>query len=339
MLYLTSSTNPNTSVGTAAQYREIVPFGHGQVLFRLEQLGWQTQRLGFRDAWNPSRVARNMDACDPAIVLTNGTIGLHPVLARRFLCRWRGPIVATWDDFYEVIWRVNWGWLAGLFMRWFERQIIMRSDYVITISLYNKSRAESWGKKTWYIPNGCDVPEFDSAKCDVRLDGKMNLVYCGDQNPYKRAGDIVKAMAFVPPEIKLYLIGAPNPRLQKHASANVTFLGRRSENDKWAIMSQSDVLVCTADTDCNAKFHEYLRMRKPILAYDGIPNCLFRNRVNALLTRDYPAAIMELCGSPELRQKLAENAARDIPVYTWREIAQQYDDAFREIVRLYGDNG
>jgi hypothetical protein len=76
-------------------------------------------------------------------------------------------------------------------------------------------------------------------------------------------------------------------------------------------------------------------MRKPILGYDGIANCLFNNRVNALLTRDYPSAIMELHRSLELRRQLAANAARDISVYTWREIAEQYDGAFGEIVELY----
>ncbi|NQT93417.1 MAG: glycosyltransferase, partial [Lentisphaerae bacterium] len=263
-------------------------------------------------------------------------IGLHPVIARSFLSRWRGPIVATWDDYHETIWRANYGRLAGLFMRWFERQIMVHSDYIITISRYNQQRAEAWGKKTWYIPNGCDTPEYDVEACETRLDGKLKLVYCGDQGKYKRTYEIVQAMSKVPKDIKLYLVGTPYEYLQPYASDNVIFLGRLPENDKWSIMSQADVLVCTADTDCNAKFHEYLRVGKPILGYDGIANHLFQNRRNALLTRNYPAAIMELCRSPELRAELAANAARDIPVYTWHEIAQQYDQAFAEIARLHG---
>jgi glycosyltransferase involved in cell wall biosynthesis len=281
-------------------------------------------------------VARRMRDFDPSLVLTNSAIGLHPVIARRFFCKWKGPIVATWDDFYEVIWRLNYGRLAGLFMKWFERQIIVHSDYIITISRYNQKRAEGWGKKTWYIPNGCDVPEYDVSACRTRLAGAMKLVYVGDQGRYKRTEDIVRAMKHVPPDIKLYLVGNPNPTLIPYASENVIFLGRLTENDKWSVMSQADVLVCTADTDCNAKFHEYLRMGKPILGYDGIPNHLFTNRRNAILTRDYPAAIMELFKSPDLRRLLADNAARDIPVYTWKEIAQRYDHAFAELLGLCG---
>lgn len=335
ILYLTSRMNARTAAMDMRDYYDALPWGHVAVLFNLALLGWENRRLQNLDSWNPWRLSRHIDTYDPTLILTNSVIGLHPVIARQFLCRWRGPIVATWDDFYEDIWRTNFGRLAGWFMRWFERQIIVRSDYVITISLHNKSRAESWGKRTWYIPNGCDVPLFDSSACSIRLDGAMRIVYCGDQGEYKRAGDIVRAMPQVTTDIKLYLIGTPNPQLERYASTNVIFLGRLSENDKWAIMSQADVLVCTADTDCNAKFHEYLRMRKPILGYDGIPNYLFKNRVNALLTKNYPAAIMELAGSPELRQRLAENAARDIPVYTWREIARKYDEAFVEICDLY----
>jgi glycosyltransferase involved in cell wall biosynthesis len=220
-------------------------------------------------------------------------------------------------------------------MRWFEPRIVRGSDYIVTISHYKQERAEALGKKTWYIPNGCDVPEYDVEACKDKLQGELNLVYCGDQGKYKRTYEIVQAMSRVPKHIKLYLIGYANPELEKYASENVIFLGPKWGNDKWSILAQADVLVCTADTDCNTKFHEYLRMGKPILGYDGIANHLFLNRRNALLTRDYPAAIMELYRAPELRKELAANAARDIPVYSWREIAQQYDQAFAEIVESY----
>jgi glycosyltransferase involved in cell wall biosynthesis len=103
----------------------------------------------------------------------------------------------------------------------------------------------------------------------------------------------------------------------------------------WSVMSQADVLVCTADQDCNAKFHEYLRMGKPILAYDGKPNWLFKNRVNAFLTRDYAEAIIELRDSPALRASLAANAARDIPLCTWKEIASMYDVALETVISMH----
>jgi hypothetical protein len=98
-------------------------------------------------------------------------------------------------------------------------------------------------------------------------------------------------------------------------------------------MNQADVLVCTANQDCNAKFHEYLRWKKPILGYDDRANLLFKNGRNALLTRDYPAAILRLYREPELRRSLAENAERDIVVHTWQEIANQFNGYFNELLK------
>jgi len=334
LFYITSSRNRWLMEASLEDAYRSVPFGQVALLYNLDRYGWKAQKSGFHASVCPWQVARTMKQFKPSMVLTSGTTGFSPVFARR-MSRYSVPIVIAWEDYYDVLWRANFGRVAGAFMRWFERQLVIRSDYVITISLYNKSRAEAWGKKTWYVPNGCDVPEYDQSKCAVRLEGKMNLVYCGDQGPYKQAGDIIKVMGAVPPEIKLYLVGDPNPAFHKYASSNVIFLGRLSENDKWAVMSRADVLVCTANTDCNAKFHEYLRMGKPILGYDGIPNYLFNNRRNALLTKDYPSAIMELYRSPELRRSLAENAAKDIPVYEWREIARRFDLALLEIQDEY----
>jgi glycosyltransferase involved in cell wall biosynthesis len=306
--------------------------------YHLENLGWEIRHAGMRESLTPFPLARMLTRFNPTIVFTYGGLtSLQPVLARKLLTRWRGPIVHGWADYYDEIWAANFGLLAGLAMRVIERQVIRRSDYILSLGHYCDERARRWGKRSWYIPNGSDVPGFDPSTCPIRLTGDLNLVYTGDQAPYKRTLDVVGAMSRLPSNIKLYLTGQPYPYLRKYASENVIFLGFLSRNDLWSVISQADVCVCTADQDCNGKFHDYLRMRKPILAYDGKPNWLFTNRVNALLARDYEAAILELYRSPELRRSLAENAARDIPVYTWKEIAQMYDRVFREILALYWD--
>lgn len=334
LLYIVSSRDADTFL-TCTEYRDKIPWGHGQILYHLEQLGWSIRRLSFFESWNPWTLGRLMDEYQPDLVLTNGTTALSPVWARKWFCRWRGPIILDWGDFYAVVWETNFGWLAGRFMRFYERCIVRGSDYVMTVSKHNQKRAEAWGKRTWYVQSACVEPVYDLNACSIRLSGAMKLVYCGGQGKYKKVEDIVNAMAHVPDDIRLYLIGTPNPDLRKHASGNVVFLGQLPENDKWSVMSQADVLVNTADMDVNSKIYEYLRMQKPILGYDGIPNYKFTNRVNALLTRDYPSAIMELYQSPELRTTLAVNAARDLPVCTWLELAQQYDHILQEISDLY----
>ena len=38
-----------------------------------------------------------------------------------------------------------------------------------------------------------------------------------------------------------------------------------------------------------------------------------------------------LAGDPALCRQIAENAAREIPVYSWSEIASQFDEFFGEV--------
>jgi glycosyltransferase involved in cell wall biosynthesis len=119
----------------------------------------------------------------------------------------------------------------------------------------------------------------------------------------------------------------------KYRSPNCIFLGWLSKKEQYGVMSQADVFVCTSDQDCNAKLQEYLRWKKPILAFDGEANNFFKNGENALLARDgdYAPLIEKLAGDQGLCRKLAQNAARDIPLYSWLEIARQFEEYFREI--------
>ena len=98
-------------------------------------------------------------------------------------------------------------------------------------------------------------------------------------------------------------------------------------------MRQADAFVVTADQDCNAKLQEYLRWGKPILAFDGRPNLFFKNGHNALLAKDgdYAPLIERLAADPALCKTLADNAAAEIPVYTWAEIASLFDSYFRKL--------
>jgi len=100
------------------------------------------------------------------------------------------------------------------------------------------------------------------------------------------------------------------------------------------MMSQADAFVVTSNQDCNAKLQEYLRWQKPILAFDGEANNFFKNGHNALLAKDgnYAPLIRRLIDEPGLGEMLAKNAAAEIPVYSWAEIAQQFDAYFKTIV-------
>ena len=309
------------------------PYSVGAICWNLERMGWETRRLSLFDTWNPWHLARVIDEFRPDIVYTYGSLtALHPLWARRWLCRHRDfRVVHGWDDIYGDIWRDLYGWLPGKFMDWMERRIVKRSDAVVTLSRYHQQVGRRWGVESHYIPNGADVPQFDAAACKIKLEGRLKLVYTGDTARWKRSWEICEAMRHVPQDIKLYRTGGHYAGLDQYESGNCIYLGFLSKNDQLAVMAQADVLVVTSDQDCNAKLQEYLRFHKPILGYDGRANLFFANGRNALLTRDYPAAILRLADDPSLRQQLADHAARDIPVYTWAEIAGQFDALFRSL--------
>ena len=331
LLIVTSDRSGKVDETTCAEaHFKIAPYSLGAIRYNLERLGWTTCYAPLSLSSEPFKLARFIDGFKPDVVYTYGsTVALHPLFCRKWLCRHKGfKVVHGWDDVYGEIWADVFGKIPGVCMAWMEKRIIKNSDGVVTLSYYNQNRARNWGVECHYIPNGADVPQYDPAACAIKLTGKMNLVYTGDQAKWKRTAEICEAMRHVPKEIKLYLTGEHYAYLDEYASDNCVFLGFVSKSDQFGVMGQADVLVCTANQDCNAKFHEYLRWKKPILGYDDRANLLFRNGRNALLTRDYPSAILRLYNEPKLRQSLAENAATDIPVYTWQEIAGQFNDTF-----------
>ena len=164
----------------------------------------------------------------------------------------------------------------------------------------------------------------------MKLAGRFNIVYTGDKAKWKRTEDICRAMRSLPMDIKLYLTGRNEKHLECYESDNCIFLGWLSREEQFNVMSQADAFVCTSDQDCNAKLQEYLRWKKPILAYDGEANNFFKNGETALLAKggDYAPLIMRLANDPELCRRIAGNAERDIPVYSWGEIAGQFDEYF-----------
>jgi len=313
------------------------PFSIRAILFHLGQQGWQTGRAGWKTSSRLRTLAKRIDDFKPSIIYTYGsTVALNPLLCRRFLCTWKSfKVVHGWDDLYGDIWQEIAGWPGRFLMNIMERLIVTHSDHVVTLSRFLQQRGKAWGVDCHYIPNGADVPAFDRDACPIHLEGDMKLVYTGDQARWKRTADICEAMRHVPKNIKLYLTGHRYPYLDQYASDNCIFLGYVSRNDQLCVMDQADVLVSTADQDCNAKLQEYLRFKKPILGYDGRMNLFFKNGENALLTRDYPNAILALFNNPQLRTSLADHAARDIPVNTWSEIADQFDSFFKNV--LHGE--
>lgn len=332
LLLVSSHRNIEFETFSVEDYFKLHPYSVGAILYNLEKLGWTTKRVGLRTSVRPWRLIKAINEFKPDIIYTYGSFtALNPVLLRIFCSHRNYKVVHGWDDVYGEIWRDVYGLLPGLFMDLVEKAIIKYSHGVVTLSRYNQERGRKWGVESEFIPNGADIPRFAPEECNIKLEGKFNLVYTGDQARWKRTWEICEAMAKLPPEIKLYLTGQKYEYLQKYASENCIFLGYVSKNDQLSVMAQADAFVLTADQDCNAKIQEYLRFEKPIIAYHGRSQLFFTNERNALLTRDYPEAIKRLAEDAELRRTLVENAKTDLPVMNWAEIAALFDNYFQNL--------
>ena len=338
ILYASSSRAPWYAKGsTSAEHFANAPYSIDAIGYNLERRGWSVAWLGFADTKSPFRLAKEIDKFKPDIVYTYGSaVALHPLFCRRFLCKHKTfKVVHGWDDHYGRIWGDLFGWPGKVFMNWMEKRIVKNSDAVVTLSYELQKIGRRWGVECKYIPNGADPVEDLPRSSDIKLTGRFNVVYTGDKAKWKRTTDICAAMERLPKDIKLYLTGRKEPYLEKYASENCVFLGWLSKEEQFGVMSQADAFVCTSDQDCNAKLQEYIRWKKPILAYDGEANNFFKNGETALLAKDgnYAPLIERLATDPALCNRIAGNAAREIPVYSWAEIAARFDEYFNEIIK------
>lgn len=335
ILYISSTRWPWFESQCCAEHFANAPYSIDAIGYNLEKLGWSVGWCGWKSSRNPFKLARRIDEFKPDIVYTYGsTVALHPLFCRRWLCHHKVfKVVHGWDDHYGRIWGDLFGWPGRVLMNWMEKRIVKNSDGVVTLSYELQKIGRRWGVDCKYIPNGADPIDDLSRSDKIKLDGRFNIVYTGDKAKWKRTDDICRAMRNVPKDIKLYLTGRDEDYLKPYASDNCIFLGWLSKVEQYGVMSQADAFVCTSDQDCNAKLQEYLRWKKPILAFDGEANNFFKNGENALLAKggDYAPLIMRLAEDQDLCNRISGNAARDIPVYSWSEIAEQFDKYFLAI--------
>lgn len=318
----------------ADEHLKAAPYSVDAIGYNLAKRGWAVAWAGWPTSRNVFKLARRIDEFKPDVIYTYGAlVALSPLFCRRFLCRHRCfKVVHGWDDHYERIWGELFGWPGRAFMKRFQKRIVCKSDAVVTLSYELQKLGKIWGVDCHYIPNGADEIDKSRVRGDIKLEGRFKLVYTGDKAKWKHTDQICEAMRHLPKDIKLYLTGRREDYLDRYASENCVFLGWLTKEEQWNVMSQADGFVVTADQDCNAKLQEYLRWQKPILGYDGEANNFFKNGHNAVLTRDYPSAIRSLAENPDFCRELASNAAKEIPVYTWYEIAGLFEQFFTQIL-------
>lgn len=251
----------------------------------------------------------------PDVLISVGPIGIMPSLLKKM--RLIGvPHIHDWtDDYVDINGRES-GITRMAFNEYFT---VANADYITTPSVFKKERCELWDKKVFYIPHGV-APDFES-KEPAKLDGRIRILYGGEQSKRKRVDKLITAVK--DNDCELYLFGNTNEEFRKNASQNVHFMGMVNYTEWPRYLKGADILVLTADDDCTLKMFEYIRTGKTILGLRGRVNYVLTHRENAYLTDDLAKGLNELINHKELRNQLADNVKK-MKIYTWKEVASDY---------------
>ncbi|MBN1866648.1 glycosyltransferase family 4 protein [Candidatus Sumerlaeota bacterium] len=199
---------------------------------------------------------------------------------------------------------------------------------------------------TCVLPSGTGFKPVE----EPQLRSEKHVFYCGHLLPSKGVGLLIEALAALPDDVRLTIVGggkpgesAPRPDdctadIEARARAlgvrdRVRFTGFVNPVQVPEYVSKAGVVVVpTRDSpqgryNSPLKLFEYMALGKPIVASDleGIREVLEHER-NALLFRrddadDLAAQLRRLLDSPSLQERLARQALSDAAQYTWENRA------------------
>lgn len=261
----------------------------------------------------------------PDIVVATGIAGFIPSFFKK-IGLLRKPIVHMWDDYYGEQMGKKWGALPS----YLEMFAVLNSDYVTTMSKYNEVKAGILGKKVFFVPHGVQP---NVKPTEIKLKGKVKVVYIGDQSRYKQTDKMIEAVRGL--DCELYLFGKPNPEFQKSAGKNVHFMGFIPADEIPSVLKQADILINPSDQDSSFKFFEYIMAGRPILAFKGRPGYLLTHRENAFLTNNLPEGIKMLVKDKKLRHEIgkgAEKLSKEITL-TWEQVARKHLELYKRILK------
>lgn len=260
----------------------------------------------------------------PDVLISVGPVAFMPSLLKKIRLI-RAPHVHDWtDDNVDINGKEH-----GITkMALYEYFTVENAEYITTPSIFKKERCELWDKPVFYIPHGIN-PDFNDKK-PVELDGRIKVLYTGEQSKRKRVDKIIEAVKDI--DCDLYLFGKTNEEFKKNASKNVHFMGQVKHTELPSYLKAADILVLTADDDCTLKMFEYIKAGKTILGLRGRVNYVLTHLENAYLTEDLAKGLKDLVEHEELRNQLAGNL-KNFKIYSWKEIAAEYMKFLENIMR------
>ena len=286
--------------------------------------------------------------CLWGIMITFGSGALYLFNVLRLLSGQKKiPVVLTLQEGdSESHLKYKWGGLIAL--SW---KLALRQTEILTgISNFLLNRAKKNGYKGKYalIPNGVDVSLFSKNQSDqvkTELKEKLGkrqddvfLVTVSRLVKKNATDDIISALAYLPKNIKLIVIGKgiEGFRLQKQAkdlnlTDRVKFLGFIKYEDLPKYLSVCDIFIRPSRSEgFGNSFIEAMASGLPVIAtpVGGIPDFLDDKETGIFCSPDNPQSIAEsvkiLLENKELVSKITEKAY-DMVVssYSWDHVAKE----------------
>lgn len=238
------------------------------------------------------------------------------------------------------------------------RQIFIKADKIQTISQWLKQRAISYGHrgKIAVIPNGVDLHKFnvDGGNIDKKrlleeigfLENDKIVVTASRLVVKNGVSDLIKAMALLPDNFKLLIIGAGklHDSLVKEAEnlkllGRVKFLGQQSQEKIAEYFKISFVFARPSLTEGFGNvFVEAMAAGLPVIgtSVGGIKDFLTDEETGLVCEINNPNSIAEriikLSQNQQLKDKLINNGLALVKErYDWRKIAIDMSDLFKQL--------
>lgn len=208
-----------------------------------------------------------------------------------------------------------------------------------------------------YIPNGIDLKQYKPPKVRIPLNGEgtKTVVYVGRLERRKCVEYLVKAFELLVeemPNVHLIVAGkggkqAELERLVQYKKIpNVEFLGFVSEDKKKKLLANADLVCVPAmyGESFGIVLVEAMAMGSPVIAganigYKSVMTGHGRiGLVDAEAIEDFANRMAVFLSEPDISKMMRSWGIKEAMKYEYDNVIKQYEDAYKEAIRLKNDH-